>query len=159
MGELPPESSSMGWVRAAEWYLDRDEGAHRFRCAPHSRSRAEPSLRGALHVLRAVPLRACEQRYEAGDRREGTRRNFCPDVGGTPRTLIVSIIRPTIELMKPIEDLSEWPIRRLQLSIAGLISVNDAERDERGRFKRRFQPTARERQPSIPLRAEWWEAI
>jgi len=58
---------------------------------------------------------------------------------------------------------SEDPLRRerrlLHSSIGGLMSVSEAERDARGRFTRRSELTARERHPSIPLRAEWWEAI
>ena len=72
------------------------------------------------------------------------------------KTMDATINPPSGFLSSPDD---EWSTRRLQLSIAGLISVSEAERDERGRFKRRFESTARERQPSIPLLAEWWEAI
>lgn len=107
--------------------------------------------------------------YEAGERSEGTRRNFCPNAA-----LTVSIIPPTIDVMNTLdapssflsrhdEDLSKAAHRRemrlLQLSIAGLMSVSRAERDAAGRFIRRSESMARSADPLIPLRAEWWEAI
>jgi len=57
------------------------------------------------------------------------------------------------------EDPMRRELRLLHSSIGGLMSVCEAERDERGRFKRRSESTARERQPSIPFLAEWWMAI
>jgi len=59
----------------------------------------------------------------------------------------------------PGDFLSRRSLRLLHSSIGGFKSVIDAKRDERGRFVRRFQSTARERRSSIPVLAEWWMAI
>jgi len=67
-----------------------------------------------------------------------------------------TIDSPTSFLSRPDD---EWSSLRLKRSIAGLASVIGADRDERGRFVGRSQSAVRERQPSIPLRAEWWMAI
>lgn len=58
-----------------------------------------------------------------------------------------------------IDESHEREMRTLRRSIAGLISVAQAERDASGRFLRRSQSMARSADPQILLPAEWWNAI